>query len=340
MEASIDKIINNYMEDKYFPSCVCKVFTREDIIYNKAFGNVDVNTIFDVASLSKIATSTQILMLINESKLKLESKLEECLPIINKFKNLKNKISDVTIKNLLTHNSGIIDWYPFYSRKGNVFDVLDYVIGKYEKVEGVLYSDLNFIILGEIIKFHTSLTLDKTLKKYIKDGLSIKDIYYNPIKTVKNKSIAPSCYGNPIEEKMCEERNIKFDGWRDKKIEVSGFVNDGNCYYFFDGISGHAGIFADVESYAKICQFYLNSNDSLFNLSIKNLVDGRGLGWQISDIFPNGCGHTGFTGTSIYISKEKNIGAVIFTNRLYKKDEFKNLNKFRKEVHCCILENQ
>ena len=110
-------------------------------------------------------------------------------------------------------------------------------------------------------------------------------------------------------------------------------------HYFFKGMAGHAGIFADVESYVKLCKFYMKTENKLFQSSMKDYGEGRGLGWQISETFPMGCGHSGFTGTSAWVCKNKNIGAVIFTNRLYTKNETKNLNKFREEMHNCILDN-
>ncbi len=339
MEKSIEQVdytVKKYMEQGYFPSAVCSIFNSEKALYSKAFGDVDVNTVFDVASLSKIITSTEVLMLVNEGKMNLKDKISSYLPCINNFDVLKGRLSDVTIEQLLTHSSGIIDWYPFYAEEGSFFDVLNKVISLYPKIKGTVYSDLNFMLLGEIIKNVLSLELDKVLEKYIKKPLNIKNITYCP--TNKN-NIAPTSYGNIIEEEMCKVRNIEFKGWRNKEKVILGEVNDGNSYYFFNGIAGHAGIFADVESYVNLCKYYMTTDNELLKSSMKDYGCGRGLGWQISETFPMGCGHSGFTGTSIWICKDKNIGAVIFTNRLHTKNETKNLNNFREEMHKCILNN-
>jgi len=336
MEKQLDNIINKYIAEGYFPSAVCCVFNNEKVYLNKSYGDVEVNTIFDVASLSKIITATEILMLINEGKINLNGKVTLYMPSIDEYDVLKERLSDVTIEKLLTHNSGIIDWYPFYAEKGDFLEVMNKVIGEYEKIEETMYSDLNFMLLGEIMKNITNLKLDETLEKYIKKPLGINNITYCP--TDKN-NIAPTSYGNIIEEDMCKQRNIEFDGWRNKNKAFVGEVNDGNSYYFFKGIAGHAGIFADVEAYVKLCQFYMSTNNELFQSSMRNHGGNRGLGWQISDVYPMGCGHSGFTGTSAWICKEKNIGSVIFTNRLYTTGETKNLNNFREEMHNCILDN-
>ena len=205
------------------------IFNSETTFYNKAFGDVDINTVFDVASLSKIITSTEILMLINEGKIDLKGKISSYLPFINQFDILKEKLLDVTIEQLLTHSSGIIEWYPFYAEKGNFLEVMNKVIGKYEKVDCTLYSDLNFMLLGEIIENTLDLKLDESLDKYIKIPLNIKNIIYCP---TNKKNIAPTSYGNIIEEEMCRQRNIEFNGWRGKEKAILGEVNDGNSSLF------------------------------------------------------------------------------------------------------------
>lgn len=336
MELEIDRIINKYIEKEYFPSAVCKVFSTDKTYYYKAFGNVKTDTVYDVASLSKIVTSTEILMLIKDDVLSLNGKISKYLPAINNFDVLRDRLKDTTIEQLLTHNSGIVDWYPFYTEEGSLLEVMNKVIGKYEKYIGTLYSDLNFMLLAEIIKSVTSLTLQESLDKYIKQRLNIKNICYCPS---SKTNMAPTSYGNAIEEKMCKDRGIKneFRNWRTHNKALVGEVNDGNAHYFFNGVSGHAGIFADVEAYANLCLYYMLSSNELINCSMKEHREGRGLGWQISESYPLGCGHSGFTGTSMWICKDKNIAAVIFTNRLHTRGETKDLFDFRKEIHNCIL---
>lgn len=334
MEKELDLIVKKYMSMDYFPSAVVKVFNDKDVLYNKAFGDAKINTIFDVASLSKIVTSTIILSLINEGKLNLNSRIGDIMPFLSYFNGLKERCIDITIEQLLIHNSGLIDWYPFYSEEGIFFEVLDKVVKQYDKIRGTLYSDLNFMLLGEIIKYVTNKSLEECLIDYVKIPLGIKNICYNP---VDKENIAPSSYGNIIEERMCKERNIYYENWRDQEKELIGEVNDGNSYYFFKGVAGHAGVFADVDAYCRICQMYLLSQDELLLKSMQDYGSGRGLGWQVAEMYPYGCGHTGFTGTSLWVSKEKNLGAVILTNRLMGNWKESNLNLFRTEIHKCIV---
>ena len=334
MEHLIDSIISKYMDEFYFPSAVCKIFSVEKNYYHKAFGNVNADTMYDVASLSKIITTTEILMLINDGKINLEGEISGYLPIINGFGVLNERLEGVTVEQLLTHNSGLIDWYPIYAEEGNIFEIMNKVVGRYEKFKGTLYSDLNFMLLAEIIKSVIGLSLEESLERNIKQRLNIQNICYCP---ADKSNIAPTSYGNGIEEGMCRERNIEFNNWRSHDKALVGEVNDGNAHYFFNGVSGHAGIFADVNAYADLCRYYMTSTDVLIKSSMEEHEEGRGLGWQISESFPMGCGHTGFTGTSVYICKDKDIAAVTFTNRLHTKKEAKDLFNFRKELHNCIL---
>jgi len=335
LEKEIDSVVKYYYEKDYFPSAVIKIFDEKNVLYEKSIGDANIDTMFDVASLTKIVTSTIILNLINEEKLYLDSTIGDIFESFAAYEKLK-KIRSVTIEQLLTHRSGLIDWYPFYSEKGSFVEVLNIVVGKYDKVEGTLYSDINFMILGEVIKEITKMDLEDALKNYIKIPLKIENICYKPR---RKTNIAPSSMGNIIEEKMCLDRNINFDGWRSNKKELIGEVNDGNSHYFFGGVAGHAGIFADVNSYSEIGKAYLTTQDELLIKSMDDYGEGRGLGWQLSDVYPEGCGHSGFTGTSIWISRRNHIAAVIFTNRLMGDWRNTNLNQFRRDMHNCVLRN-
>ncbi|MDR3172606.1 MAG: serine hydrolase, partial [Treponema sp.] len=149
--------------------------------------------------------------------------------------------------------------------------------------------------------------------------------------------IAPSGFGNPIEERMCAERGILFSDWRPHE-PIRGEVHDGNAHYFFKGVAGHAGIFADAPACEGLCRFYLKTEQPLFIQAQEEQAPGRGLGWQTGELYPEGCGHTGFTGTSLYISRKRDIGVVALTNRLFYPGPNPNsLNEFRKALHHAVL---
>lgn len=336
IKKELDAIVKKYMDEEYFPSAVIRVFNQDNVYYEETFGDVNINTMFDVASLTKIVTSTIVLSLINEGKLNLESKIGDILPFLSEYDGFSQRHLDITIEQLLVHNAGFVDWHPLYAETGTFFEILNIIVKKYDWIEETLYSDINFMLLGEIITYITGKDLEECLDIYIKQPLGIEKMCFNP---KEKNNIAPSSYGNAIEENMCKERNIIFDKWRSREKKLVGEVNDGNSYYFFKGVSGHAGIFADIDAYTKLCNMYLNTKNELFLRSMENQGGGRGLGWQISEeMFPGGCGHTGFTGTSVWVCREKNIAAVIFTNRLMINWQGPNINEFRKEMHNYIYE--
>jgi CubicO group peptidase (beta-lactamase class C family) len=149
--------------------------------------------------------------------------------------------------------------------------------------------------------------LAQCLREDLVQPLHLGNMTYLPDKSLP---IVPSCYGNPIEEKMCRERNLSFSFFRPADRPVRGEVNDGNAHYYFGGVSGHAGIFADAAAWERLCRFCMNSKDPLLLEAQKEQpgADGRGLGFQTGMSYPHGCGHTGFTGTGIYFSAKYKRG--------------------------------
>lgn len=327
--SKIDRITEEYIAEKAFPSAVVSIFDREKTLYRAAYGSnllpdgtlqkVNTDTAYDMASCSKIATATQILDLIDEGKLRLETRIPEILTEIKSRPNLYARLRSVTIYQLLTHTSGVLDWYPFYTQCGrDYFDVFESFIGDTKIVDGMEYSDMNFMLLGMVVSRVRGKSLEDCVKD-LRDKLGAKRMQYKleeEADEALSGNIAPSCWGNDIEEEMVRERNLFFDGWRSQDAPVIG-CNDGNAHYFLKDVAGHAGITADADAYERLCRYYLNTDSALLQRAMTEQEDGRGLGFQIdAGLYPGGCGHTGFTGTSIYICREKGIGCVLLTNRL------------------------
>ena len=117
---------------------------------------------------------------------------------------------------------------------------------------------------------------------------------------------------------MCADRGFVFHGFRSHDTTVMGQPNDGNAFYYFHGISGHAGLLGTVDGVARLGQFYLEKKNRWFRQALPPQpgCEGRCLGFHTGVPFPRGCGHTGFTGTSIWIDSQTDSGMVILTNRL------------------------
>jgi CubicO group peptidase (beta-lactamase class C family) len=198
----------------------------------------------------------------------------------------------------------------------------------------MVYSDLNFMLLGKVLEALYGMPLEECLMRNLTEPLGLEKMAYHP---PSSWDIAPSGFGNPVEEEMCAERGIAFSRWRPHE-PIRGEVNDGNAHYFFKGVSGHAGVFADAPACEKFCRFFLETDLPLFVESQEEQAPGRGLGWQTGELYPEGCGHTGFTGTSFYISRKRNIGVAALTNRLFFPGPNPNpINEFRKSLHYAVL---
>ena len=337
LKSALYDFVARYHEAGYFPSASVRIFNKNQTLAICSVGEAKQDSMFDVASLTKIATTTQILGLIDEQRLSFEDEIIGFFPEAEKDEYMSKRLKGITIIRLLTHTSSLPAWYPFYIWQGAEFwNAFKSAVINQLPTEGVVYSDLNFILLGKLIEKMRGMPLNDCLKIYLTEPLGISDeMMYLP-DTSKYYSIIPSSYGNPIEMQMCTDRKVCFDRWRSLDEPITGMVNDGNCYYYFNGVSGHAGIFATANAYEQLCRFYMRSEKTLLQLAQheQQFSPGRGIGFQTGTTYPHGCGHNGFTGTSIYFSTEYNIGVVAMTNRLFfKEPSGQNLGEFRHALH-------
>lgn len=346
MDEKIKDFIESQINAGMFPGAVVYVKIGSNVLlheaYGKALNTIDAQrdmsktTLFDIASLTKVVITTIILKLISENKFSLHSTVGDLLPAVT-----DDSIGTISVQQLLTHSSGLLDWYPFYASNADFYSQLAKanIVSTNEKTKGVRYSDLNYMLAAEIIKESTKLSLQEALNQYIRSPLKVNTMTYGPIHST---DIAATEFGNRIEQSMCKQRNVSFSGWRDTNLPICGQVNDGNAYYYFNGVSGHAGLFANAEDLSKIGEVYTNLgqldgkgyiSQTLIKQAINNQVGTRGLGWEMSDMYPNGCGHTGFTGTSLWIDSVRKLTVVILTNRLHTAGNPQNINAFRKKLH-------
>lgn len=400
----IETIIEKYRAAGYFKQAACAVFDRDGILYTCGAGGADENSVFDLASLTKIFTTTIILKLIDEGRIGLHEKIGTYLTVpsggragfidertdnsdghkhicgdvsaCKVFPNVSAAFAQISVYQLLTHTGGLIAWYPFYAEKGSFYEILEKLIVLPLKQGTVVYSDLSFILLGHIVCAVTGLSLEAAVDTYVRAPLGLRTLMYCPGKGKKQNAAESSCdekkkkivvssYDNKIEERMCAERGISFENFRPHGHSICGEANDGNCFYYFGGVSGHAGLFSDALSVARLGMFYLNAaagaaaetggrgsgqkvrNDaddcrerrSVFYVAQEAAQGTRGLGFDTGVLYPEGCGHTGFTGTSLYISADNNIGAVFLTNRLTGMVDGKapDLTNFRREAAEAVL---
>jgi len=310
--SEIDGILCAYRAQGYYPSATCQVFDEHGTLYHRSVGDAQNDTWYDIASVSKIICTTMLLFAMEEGRLTPDSFILDILHPDGPA--TQERLRGVTIRQMMTHTSGLPAWYPFYADGRDFYTVLEHVLSTLPRETGYVYSDLNFMLLGLVLTEVTGLTLREALDRYIHGRLGIRDIAYGPIEP---SLCAPSCYGNPIEKRMCAERGLSFDGWRPDGVAVYGSCNDGNAHYYWHGASGHAGIFATSDALARLCRFYMTTDLPFFREAMDTTVGERGLGFDKSVTYPEGCGHSGFTGTAIWFSRAHHIGCVLLSNRLF-----------------------
>jgi Beta-lactamase class C and other penicillin binding proteins len=338
------KLIEAGIEKKYFPCAAVSIGCREKVINTSFYGNRSLlpeklplkrDTLFDLASLTKVVATNTLFMKYMESGI--ISVYDRVVDYIQEFRG--DKKEEITIFNLLTHTAGFAPFMPLYKLCRDYDDEISYICCfnlDYEPGSKVVYSDFSYIILGYILEQIGGDRLDKLCKKNIFDPLGMDQTCFNPI----SENVAAT----------------EID--RETGLPFSGIVHDENAR-FSSGISGHAGLFSTIDDMTKFCHMLINNGSTgksnfLSPLSIMamtrnytgNLNENRGFGWCIKGykvssggdiISPSSFGHTGFTGTSVWIDMQSNIYIVLLTNRVHPSRENTNIVRFRRLFHNAVL---
>jgi len=290
-----------------------------------------VETIWDCASLTKpLVTTTLVLQRIADGELRLGDTLLG-LPY--------------TVQQLLTHTSGLRPWLPLYALGDPLIAIREQ--GP-ECAPGTraIYSDLNFILLWLWLREHGD--FERMVVRQLFEPLCLHTAMLHPPPHLRPR-IAATEWGQRHEMKMCAERKIVFDGWRQGLIW--GETHDGNSHHLGQGCAGNAGLFATARAVFRIVQGFLEGElvpPELVELATKNhtpsMEDGRGLGWQIgtgsaatSMLSPGSWGHTGFTGTSAWVDRGTRRIMVLLTNRVHPCAAPTAIQRIRGEVHKLAL---
>lgn len=287
------------------------------------------DTIFDLASVSKLFTSIAVVQLIEEGRVELETPVAAYLP---EFAAAGKEA--VTIRHLLTHTSGFTSWLPLYSQYPDKASRIAAVMNQplTNPVGTVyLYSDLNLITLGVLVERLRGQSLDEVVAARLTRPLGMKDTGYNP--AAKDRTAA-------TEYQVVPNRGM-----------VRGEVHDENAWSL-DGVAGHAGVFSTVDDLAILAQALLNGGvyrraRVLDRKSVRLLItnfneafpgDDHGLGFELNQIWymdalsgPRTAGHTGYTGTSIVIDFDSRSIAILLTNRVHPSRSWGSINEPRRQ---------
>jgi uncharacterized protein YbbC (DUF1343 family)/CubicO group peptidase (beta-lactamase class C family) len=334
----IDAVVGQAIEQGALPGAVVLVVHRGKVAFRKAYGlrskqprevRMTADTVFDLASLTKpVATATSIMILIEQGKLHLTDRVSQHLPEF--APNGKDRL---TIEHLLLHTSGLIADNP----------VSDYADGRAKAMERInqlkplaepgakfIYSDVNFIVLGELVQRLSGETLDAFARKHILEPLGLRETAFRPGAAFLERA-APT-----------EKRDGRW---------IRGEVHDPRAY-LLGGVAGHAGLFSTADDLAVFAQMILNGGayadkrilrpETVRHMTTPRDVPGgrRALGWDVQTRFSSNkgdgfsassFGHTGFTGTSIWIDPPSQTAVIFLSNRVHPEAKT-NINRLRGRV--------
>ena len=375
LKAEVDSILQSQVDMGKIPGAVLLIKKDDRVLCRKAYGyaqNFDfnqkllarpermtLNHMFDLASLTKaVGITTSIMLLTDRGLLKPE---DPVCKYIEAFNTPEKK--DITIRHLLTHTAGLYEWYPLYYRVSSreacyrlIGELpLAFPVGKQRR-----YSDLGFVLLGEIIEIVSGLPLEQFMNENIFQPLGMKHTSYNPLENKKFRKIAATSAGNPYEKRMVHDSTLGFtfkeidpdqwNGWRTYLLR--GEVNDGNTWYANGGISGAAGLFSTADDLQKLIDMLISrgmagSKEFISAATIESFLTmdefRNGLGWMMDPAnsfmknAPEGSfGHTGFTGTSIAVVPHDKLSVILLINRqntgLSEEWEYYNVNPVRLQI--------
>ena len=343
-------VLDRAVTDHAFPGGVLAIGYQNQLLvhpfgrqtYDATSPAVNADTIYDAASLTKsVVTTTLVAMQVEAGRLSLDSPVGRYIPEWNSGPNSEWR-SSVTIRHLLTHSSGLPAhknyFLTIHSDREAVAEICKEPL-EYEPGTKTVYSDLGFIMLGEVLKRVTGRTLDQLARERIFAPLGMNNTMFNPSKTLAS-SIAPT------------ENDTTY-----RKRQLQGEVDDENAFAM-GGMAGHAGMFATAPDLAAFCQMILDggiyAHQRLLNrATITQFVTAhalaantRTLGWMAptSDsssgkyFSARSFGHLGFTGTSIWIDPERQLFVVLLTNRVYPMRANDKITAVRPAVHDAVME--
>jgi CubicO group peptidase (beta-lactamase class C family) len=349
-------VIESAVKDKAFPGATLAIGYKGKVSlhafgklsYDEKAPSVNMDTMYDIASLTKVVGTTTIAEKLVEGDfpvaLDLDAKVERYLPEWIGQENPQELEwrHRVTVRHLLTHTSGLPAFKEYWRTSKSKQETLDRIFAEpleYEPGTKMIYSDLGIILLTEIIHRLTGKTLDQLAREDIFAPLGMDHTMFLPAKSLWPK-IAPTELDNNLRHRL-----------------VQGEVHDENAYVI-GGVSGHAGIFSTAPDLAAFCQMELNGGVYAHQRIVRRstiaqftepqeLSKGtRTLGWVVPSeggftgkyYGPHSFSHTGFTGTSIYIDPDQQLFIVLLTNRVNPTRENMKITKVRPALHDAVIQ--
>jgi CubicO group peptidase (beta-lactamase class C family) len=369
--AEVENAFAQAIDQRVIPGAVLIVRRGGEIVYQGAFGYrtllpdpqpLRLDTVFDLSSLTKpLATTIVAMMLVREGKLRLDDRVTRFFHNFGVYGK-----GGVTFRHLLAHCSGLASWRPFFQqvaeieKSGKVNFMASHGAKEFvfeqihrEKPEAppatrVIYSDLNFILLGETIERIAGTGLNRICREKIYRPLKLNSTDFIDISMVRSRRLEPVAEMFAATE-ICPSR---------KRLLV-GEVHDDNAFAM-GGVAGHAGLFAparDVDRIAaELIASWAGRSEFIPQPVMQEFwrrdtsVPGStwALGWDTPSpqhsssgrhFSPEAVGHLGFTGTSLWIEPAREISVTLLTNRVHPRRDNQGIREFRPRIHDLIMES-
>lgn len=341
---TLRRILQAGVRDSAFPGAVAVVGTRDGAAVMVRAGRLDWRasrppddrTLWDLASLTKVVGLTSAMMvLVEEGRVALDAPVQQYLP---EWQGPGK--AGVTVRHLLTHSSGLPAWRPLYKEADDPASALALAVHTpLDTAPGVrmVYSDLGAILLGLVVERASGRPFEQFLHERVFGPLGMKETRFRPPAALRER-IAPT----------------EIDPWRQRHLR--GEVHDENAFAL-GGVSAHAGLFSSARDLVRLARLYLNDGRldgrrlvtpatiDLFTAVANPALSHRALGWET----PNGSnsagrlmsarsfGHTGFTGTSLWIDRDRGVFVLLLSNRVNPTRERRRIGDVRVAVADAVM---
>jgi uncharacterized protein YbbC (DUF1343 family)/CubicO group peptidase (beta-lactamase class C family) len=332
-----DAAIEQAIAARQIPGAVLLVGRGDQVLYQKAYGMralvpqtepMTLDTVFDMASVTKVvATTTSVMMLVEDGKIRLNDRVAAYIPDFGRYGK-----GGITIRHLLTHVSGLRPDLDLGDDSWRSYE--EAIRRACEEVptsppgERFVYSDINFFLLADIVSRVAEMPFDRFVQERLAGPLGMRDTMFNPPASLKPR-IAPT--------EMCTPYGWPCEG--PGQVMLRGVVHDPTARRM-GGVAGHAGLFSTAADLARFCRMVLGGGALgaariLSPLTVVKMTSAatpagmanvRGLGWDIDssyasnrgELFPVGSfGHTGWTGTSLWMDPLTKTYVILLTNRVH-----------------------
>lgn len=364
--AAAEWLLESAAREGSFAGAVAHVRQGGRLLWHHAYGWAEMTPrrrpmrpemIFDLASLTKpIVTVTGILRLWERGDIALDRPVADYLPGFDAAGK-----SGVTVRHLLTHTSGLPAWVRFYLHVRTPAAAIAAICKTAPVAPAgtqVIYSDLGFLILGELLRLRGGLSLDWYVDTEIAPALRWEWTRYRPPAEWRERCAATEV-GNAYERAMASAAG-EGEGFPWRTETIVGEANDGNCHYLFDGVAGHAGLFGTAGEVGRFTQAILEGGRAdgarlldpatvaaaTADHSTEAAGEGYGLGWRIRRgnesllgmrASAQAFGHTGFTGTSLVVDPGRALVVVLLTNRIHPSADTPGFAAFRQAFHEAVM---